>query len=515
MTRREILKGLASIPVFGLLFQQMSGKRNADAEKRHQLLDEFNLPKNAAELRSKPTLQQSSKQIRIGIIGFGNRGESLARSLGFAHHKWITYLKKKQQENAQDKRLENWLEQEDLNVIITGICDVFDQRRERGRVASRREFRREENPLPEAKTYRNYHDLLENKDIDAVIIATPDFHHAQMTIDAINAGKHVYCEKCMTRTEDEVYRVVDVVKNSKLVFQLGHQYNQSSSYQKAKQVIDKHILGKINLIDTSSNRNTPNGAWIRHLDANGNPKPGDEKSIDWDLWLGSRPKVEFDIDRYYNWTKWWDYATGLSGQLLCHEYDTANQFLDLGIPHSAVASGGIYHFKDNREIPDVFHVAFEFPDRDLTMTYSATLASSRNRGRIFMGQDGSMEVGNNVKVMIDQNSLRYQKKISEGIIEPSTPVLSYTPGSKDIDAVTTATEKYYAQRGLTYTYRDGKRVDTAHLHLKEWLDCIRHGGTPSCSIDKGMEVTLACHMATKAYRENRRVEWDPVNQRII
>ena len=198
-----------------------------------------------------------------------------------------------------------------------------------------------------------------------------------------------------------------------------------------------------------------------------------------------------------------------------HEYDTANQFLGLGIPTSAVASGGIYRFKDNREIPDVFHAVFEFPDRDLTFMYTATLASSRNRGRIIMGQDGSMEVGNNIKVMIDQNSKRFEDKINSGIIEPSTPVLSYTPGSKDIDAVTSATEKYYAARGLTYTRRDGKTVDTAYLHLKEWIDCIRHGGTPSCSIDKGMEVTIACHMATKSFRENRMVHWDPVQKRIV
>jgi hypothetical protein len=200
---------------------------------------------------------------------------------------------------------------------------------------------------------------------------------------------------------------------------------------------------------------------------------------------------------------------------LSHVFDTANQFLGLSIPKSAVASGGIYRWKDNREIPDVFNVAFEFPDRDLSFMYSATLASSRNRGRLMMGQDGSMEVGNNIQVMIDQNSKRFQQKIVEGIIEPSTPILSYTPGSKEIDAITSATEKYYAIRGLTYTYREGKRVDISHLHLKNWLDCIRYGGTPSCSIDKGMEITLACHMATKAYRENRRVEWDPVAGRIV
>jgi hypothetical protein len=84
-----------------------------------------------------------------------------------------------------------------------------------------------------------------------------------------------------------------------------------------------------------------------------------------------------------------------------------------------------------------------------------------------------------------------------------------------IDAITSASEKYYADRGLMYTYRDGRTVDTNYLHLKEWIDCIRYGGTPSVPVDKGVEVTLACHMATKAYREKRRVRWDPVKRRIV
>jgi len=404
-----------------------------------------------------------------------------------------------------------------LNIRITGLCDVFDERRVKGEELLWNKMLRggETNADSKITSYRDYREMLESNEIDVVVIATPDFHHAQMTIDAVNAGKHVYCEKCMTRTEEEVYEVVNAVKKSGKVFQLGHQYAQSSSYHKAKEIIDKNILGKINLIEMTNNRNTPDGAWIRHRDKNGNPKPGSVQTIDWDLWLGSRPKVPFSIDRYYNWTKWWDYATGLSGQLMSHEYDTANQFLGLGLPKSVVASGGIYFYKDGREIPDVFQAVFEFPDHELTMIYSASLASSRNRGRVIMGHDGSMEIGNNVRVMIYKNSTRFKERINDGLIDPSLPVISYQPGSKDLDAITAATEKYYASRGLTYTYRDGKRVDTVYLHLKQWLDCIRFGGTPSCNIDKGFEVTMACHMATKSYLEKRRVEWDPVARRII
>ena len=124
-----------------------------------------------------------------------------------------------------------------------------------------------------------------------------------------------------------LYELYDTVKNSKIVYQLGHQITQSVIFQQAKDIIKKDILGKITLVETTTNRNTADGAWIRHLDKDGNPKPGDEKSIDWEQWLGNAPKVPFSIDRYYNWTKFFDYDIGLIGQLFTHEFDAVNQLL--------------------------------------------------------------------------------------------------------------------------------------------------------------------------------------------
>jgi len=521
INRRDILKGLATLPIFGAFVYGLWKKLAFDRHKKNEILSELGIKDATPASHPKINLKKSSELIRLGIIGFGSRGEQLARALGFAHPEWIDSRRKAAEKNKLDRILEDWLSQESLNVVITGICDVFDLRVERGLAVTRNETRPHSvlGPLSEAKRYYRYQDMLNSNDIDAVIVTTPDFHHAWMTIDAVKAGKHVYCEKCMTRTEDEVYQVVEAVKNAEktknIVFQLGHQYSQSEAYKKAKEIAEKNILGKITLVETTTNRNTPNGAWIRHLDSEGNPKPGDPKSIDWDRWVGPSPKVPFSIDKYYNWTKWWDYGTGLSGQLFSHEFDTVNQILGLGIPKSCVASGGIYFYKDNREIPDIFHAVFEFPDNDITLIYSASLANSHSRGRIFMGHDGAMELGNSLKVMVDEDSTRFKEKIKRGIIDTSLPLFTYQSGLKGIDAITSATERYYLTRGLTYTFKGGRRVDTSHLHLKEWLDCIRNGGTPSCNIDKGVEVTIACHMATKSYREKRRVEWDPVKRRII
>lgn len=520
LKRRDILKGFATLPVLGIFAHEVLRKNSYDKSQKRDILQELGLSKDAPAVLSKSVRTGAGERIRVGIVGFGARGEALAKSMGYAHPEWVQHEMKAAQQNKLDKNLEDWLQQDDLNVELAGICDVFDMRAERGLETAKNEIR-PQNALPakNVKRYRAYHEMLASDDIDAVIITTPDFHHAQMTIDAMNAGKHVYCEKCMTRTEDEVYHVQAAVKNANrhknVVFQLGHQSTQNSSYVKAKEIVEKNILGKITVVETTTNRNTLWGAWIRHLDDSGNLKPGSPRTIDWDQWLGSRPKVPFSIERYYNWTLWWDYATGLSGQLFSHEYDGVNQVLNLGIPKSCVASGGNYYYHDNREIPDVFHATFEFPDKELTLFYSVSLSNSRSRPRVFMGNDGSMEVGATLKVQADSHSTRFAELIKAGAVDPSQPLFTFNPGSGDIDVVTTATEQYYATRGLIYTYRDGRRVDMAHLHIKDWLDCIRHGGTPACGIDKSVEVTLACHMATKSYREKRCVEWDPVARRIV
>jgi len=131
-----------------------------------------------------------------------------------------------------------------------------------------------------------------------------------------------------------------------------------------------------------------------------------------------------------------------------------------------------------------------------------------------MGHDASMEVGESLTVTADTDSTRFEEKIRAGVIDTELPLFSYHPGSRGIDTITSATEKYFATKGLMYTYRGGRQVDLTHLHVKEWIDCIRTGEKPSCDIDRGFEEAITCHMATKSYLEGRRVEWDPVQKKI-
>lgn len=506
VSRRNVLKAFAGVPVAGLLGFELLRKIDYDKNKRQRVLQELGLDKMEFSI---PDYGRKQKHdiIRIGIIGFGQRSVALAAGLGFMHPETV-----KIREN--NNTLKNWLEQEDLHVAITGVCDVFDLHAKRGLAIANNNIRSGASPFP-VKRYHTYQEMLADKDIDAVIISTPDHHHGPIAIDATKAGKHVYLEKSVAHTEEELNELYRVVKESHITFQLGHQITQSTVFKQAKEIIDKNVLGKITLVETTTNRNTAEGAWIRHLDSKGNPKPGDEKSIDWKQWLGDTPYLPFSIDRFYNWTKWFAYDTGMIGQLFTHEFDAVNQLLRIGIPKSVASSGGIYYWKDNREIPDSLHCVFEYPDRDLTLIYSGNLASSRNRGRVFMGHDASMELGNNIKITVDRNSTQYQKGIASGVIETGSPMLSFNPNAGQIDAVTSASEKYYADRGLTNTVINGQQVDVTHLHLREWLNCIRENKIPSANIEVAYEEGVACLMAHRSYIEKRQVFWDGENRKII
>ncbi len=510
MSRRTVVKALAGLPVLGLFGHQVLKKRNYDLEKRQAVIKELGLDTMEFPASDYGTGKPGGDLIRIGIIGYGSRGDQLANSLGFMHPDGV----KSRHERGT---LTEWLEQEYLNVAITGICEVFDLHAENGLATAENEIRPGGKDAPKipVKRYKHYHEMLDDKDIDAVIISTPDHHHGQMTVDAAKAGKHIYCEKSVALTENEVNELYSAVKDSGVVYQLGHQITQNVLYQQAKEIIKRDILGKITLVETASNRNTASGAWIRHLDSEGHPRPGSENTIDWYQWLGNAPYAPFSTDRFYNWTKYFDYNTGLIGQLFTHEYDSVNQLLNLGIPKSVNSSGGIYYWKDGRDMADLLHIVMEYPDREMTLLYSGNLASSRRRGRVFMGHDASMEIGNNVIIYADRNSTRYQQGIESGLISPDSPMISYNPGAEQIDAVTSASERYYASRGLTTTTINGRRVDVTHLHLREWINCIREGGQPSVNIEMAYDEGMACVMAHLAYVENRVVEWDEVNRKII
>jgi predicted dehydrogenase len=503
MGRRDVLKGIATLPIFGAFAYSYYKRRSHELLLKNNLRRGIGLSYDAPAPAYSPVVREN--QIRLGIIGCGIRGTQLLRAAGFAHPAWMEEVKASAAVNRHDKRYEEYLAQEDLNVVITGVCDVFDvhagvaieaavNTNKEGNIRSSAAY---------PKRYRHYQELIAAADVDAVIIATPDHWHGPMTIEAAKHGKHVYVEKPLTWTVEETYEVRKVIKDSGVIFQLGHQGRQTESYIKAREAVEAGLLGNVSLIEVCTNRNDPNGAWVYPIHPDANPN-----TIDWKQFIGPAPWHDFSLERFFRWRCWWDYSTGLNGDLLTHEYDAVNQIMKVGIPHSAMSSGGIYFYKDGRTVPDTLQVAYEFPKKDLTMLYSATLSSGKYRPKLFMGHDACMEVSDKLVVTAEEQSTRYKEKIASGEINPRYPIYNYTPGQKNVDAVTSATEQYFASRGLLYSYRDGKRVDTTYLHIAEWLDCIRSGQQPSCDIDQAFEEAMTAHMATISYHEKRMVFWD-------
>ncbi len=507
ISRRDLLAGLASLPVLGLLGYGLFNHKTETARKSSSLLGDIDIiiPKGIPPLIDGPPL-------RLGIVGCGSRGRYLMKALGFLHPDKIGEYKQYARESKFWKEyLEQFMLQESLNIEITGICDVFDKHAKQGVETGANLYRNGTDgkmaKLP--KRYRTYKELLAADDVDAVIIATPDHLHISVALEAARHGKHIYCEKPLSWTVPETFDIRKAVKESGVVFQLGHQGRQTESYLVARSLIKQNVTGKISLIEVCTNRNDPNGAWVYDIDPEAN-----EQTIDWKQFIGPAPWHKFSAERFFRWRCWWDYGTGLSGDLFTHEYDALNQILDLGIPKSAMASGGIYFYKDGRTVPDVLNMAFEFPDRDLTLLYSATLANEKNRGKVIMGHDAWIELDESLLVVADPKSTQYRERIEKGIVEPHKPIFSYVPGQESIDAITTPTEKYFASRGLLYTYRGGKPIDTTHLHLREWINCIRRkdGSQPSCDIDQAFEEAITAHMGTIAYHEKRQTFWDDVNE---
>jgi predicted dehydrogenase len=521
MDRREILKGLATVPVLGLFLANLWRKMRRDTLKKSNLLADLVQEKSAPAVISGLS---DSRHLNLGIIGYGGRGSHLIRGAGFATKGWTDTVSENARKNKLDKQFKTFMTQEDLNCSLVGVCDLFDVRAGQAIDASKNEVRSGGKPKASAKRYRHYTELLANDDIDAVVVATPDHWHSRITMDAAKAGKHVYCEKGLTRTFDEAIKVYDTVKKTGITFQLGHQNRQVEANEKAKQIIKQGLLGKINLVELATNRNSPWGAWVWGIHPEGN-----EKTIDWKTFqepVEPKKRIDFGeeaLKRFFRWRCWFDYGTGLSGDLLSHDFDALNQIMDIGIPKYASSSGGIYYYKDGRDVPDVWNATFEYPDKDLTVLYSATLSSNDPRGNRIMGHDATMQMGgqsgggsvHGFIVTADSESTQYKERIQDGIINTKYPIYTYSPGSKQIDGVTSATSKYFANKGLLYTYREGKRVDPTHLHVKDWLDSIRSGGQPKCNIEVALHEAVACHMATESYLKGRRMEWDPVKRRII
>ena len=529
--RRDFLKATATTPVAGAFAYSVYKKGRHDKVAREEILG---LGKETSgtnpNIKKRNYLRQASAndKIKIGFIGIGGRGNSHMIDCGF----W-----------PEDEETPRGLEgTEDLNLECTAICDLYEPNLERA----------QKNARGNAKVYRNYRELLAEADVDAVVIATSDNAHAPIAIAAAEAGKHIYVEKCMTRTIEEAFALRDAVIKAGVIFQLGHQNRNSNRYDSAMEVVDKGYLGHINLIQCYTNRNTPSGAWCYNvpkehgtLDASSGPR-----NLDWKQYqsLTPNPDRPYDPSRFFRWRCYWDYGTGLSGDLLTHELDVINMVMNMGIPATCMASGGVYYYKEfetwmtaegepissgtyplpegairrpdvpilRREVPDVFQVTYEWPDKDLSVVYNATLANNHRRGQIYFGDEAAMDLTHGVDVYADPQSKQYTELIKKGSVKLDEPMVSYrNVAGKGVEAITSATAQWTVAKGLLYTYRGGRMVSTTYLHHKNWIDHIRDNNPNTmCDIQDGFQEAITAHMSTMSLLKGCRTRWDPVNDKV-
>jgi predicted dehydrogenase len=369
----------------------------------------------------------ANDRVKVGIIGAGERGR-------FVLSQFV----------RTDK------------VDVTAACDIFTDNS--AKVIQLH---------PNAKDFTDHRKLLETKDIDAVLIATPDHWHAQCAIDALNAGKDVYCEKPLTLKIEEGPAIVKAARVNERVCQVGMQQRSGKHYIAAKQqFMDSGRLGKITLCRTWWHGNTYH---LRKAPPVMMTKPS---NLNWARFLGPLKWRDYDPQQYWNWRAYLDFGGGQVTDLFTHWIDVVHMFMGRDIPVGASASGGVYAYKDGRTAPDTINVLLEYPD-EYTATFEATLAPGiTGAGVEFCGTKG--------KLYIDRSG--YQFKPVGAPVE----------------------EFKVAERGDPLTIE----------HVKNFLDCVVSRAKPNGDVLIGHRSAQASHLGNIAYMQKRHLNFDPQREEI-
>ncbi|MDQ6707600.1 MAG: Gfo/Idh/MocA family oxidoreductase, partial [Acidobacteriota bacterium] len=275
------------------------------------------LKASSAALAATPQRVSASDKIRIAAIGHGGMGSGDTR--------YAVSLP---------------------GVELVAVCDIYD-----GRLTRAKEIYGQQ-----IFTTRDYREILARKDIDSVIIATPDHWHSTISIAAMEAGKDVYCEKPMVHAVEQGKPVIAAQERTGRIFQVGSQYVSSLVYQKAKQLIADGAIGTINMVEAWLDRNTAIGAWEYSIPPDASPA-----NIDWDRFLGQAPKRPFEPVRLFRWRNYRDYGTGVAGDLFVHLLSGLHFATGSIGPERVMATGGLRYWKDGRDVPDVMLAMLDYP----------------------------------------------------------------------------------------------------------------------------------------------------------
>lgn len=352
---------------------------------------------------------------------------------------------------------------ERLKVIpgakIVAVCDTWDGNLERGKTFAQ----------PGAQATRHYQELLANKDIDAVLIATPDHLHVPISIDACEAGKDVYVEKPLTHDIAEGQSIIDAKNKNKRVVQVGMQQRSMPHLIEARDIVTSGQLGTIRKVHLTWNRNSgPTNKVIPEIP---------ESQVDWKAFLGNSPAQPYDPYKMRNWRFFWEFGGGVFTDLMVHFIDVAHWYLDLDHPDLATSIGNWFTRKDQWDTPDTVQTLMQYNEPETQIYFEGTFYNARNAAMMeYMGSEATLYCDRGRYEVHPE----YDRKI---------PYKELVLGTGD--------------RGLDFY----DKPDGEMLHLGNWLECIRSRKEPNAPVEAGVSAASAAHLANKALRENAVARW--------
>jgi predicted dehydrogenase len=402
----------------------------------------------------------ANDRINIGVIGVGGRGTSDARDFARV--------------GAQNNSCQ-----------VVAVADCYQKR-----------VNRAKEMLKIEDGYLDYREILNRKDIDAVVVATPDHWHARIALEAMDHGKDVYCEKPMVHTIDEARQLVATVKETGRVLQVGSQTTSADQWWKAKKAIADGMIGKMIMSQGSYHRNSVDGEWNYKIDETAGPDATGENYIDWKMWLGPAPKRAYDADRFFRFRKYWDYSGGIATDLFYHVVAPLNICWDKPqFPHKVTASGGIYggeKFEYKREVPDTFHVMAEYAEGH-SLVLSSSMANSQHIPGLIRGHEGTI-------IMVEHG--RFEGKTDYIIVRPET---------RNVRENDQAVKKSI---GADYKFPlDEQKIpveqyDSMTVHINNFLDCMRTRKKPHLDVETGACAQVLISMAVESYRQGKVLYFD-------
>ncbi|TVP50348.1 MAG: twin-arginine translocation signal domain-containing protein [Mongoliibacter sp.] len=377
------------------------------------------------------------------------------------------------------------------NVELVAVCDLYQ-----GRLQTAKQKWGDH-----LFVTQDYKEVLKRKDIDAVIIATSDHWHKQISIDALNAGKHVYCEKPMVHSVKEGMDVINAWKNSGKVMIVGSQGVSSLGNEKAKELLAEGAIGDIVYAEGFWARMSPEGAWQYAV-----PKDGDEKTVDWKKYISNTKSRDWDPLRFFRWRNYLDYGTGMSGDLFVHLFSSLHFITDSLGPTKISAMGGLRYWDDGREVPDVLLGTFDYPKTEQHPGFNLSLRCNFVDGTSgttylrIVGTKGSMDVKWE-EVVVKMN----QTVISD---DPFLQEQARLRGESDTRASILPPKElvYTAQRNWKGAHYD---------HFGNWFTAIRTNGTVAEDPVFGFRAAAPALLCNDSYFENKFMQWDPVNMKLV